>query len=216
MSATQYPIVTICGSMRFSTRMLEVATDYTRNGWVVLMPFVVTESGQPLKKMLDDMHFTKISMSEMIVVVNYDPRVMPARYIGDSTSREIKYAEDHGIKVKYTGDTDTKGSIMSTPLTDQQIEQAIAERHLDGPRVTPEHVNALIDSVEYHHFYGTTVTVCRIQLRNGFNLIGHSAAVSMDNFDTEIGRAVAYQAAYDKIWMVEGYLLREHLYRKGQ
>ncbi|ENM1631569.1 hypothetical protein AB6T03_004545, partial [Salmonella enterica] len=48
-------------------------------------------------------------------------------------------------------------------------------------------------------------------LRNGFTVTGESACVSPKNFDAEIGRKAARQKAIDKIWMLEGYLLKEKL-----
>ena len=38
------------------------------------------------------------------------------------------------------------------------------------------------------------------------------AAASPENFDAEIGRKVARADARDKLWQLEGYLLREKLY----
>ena len=49
-------------------------------------------------------------------------------------------------------------------------------------------------------------------LRNGYSTIGESAAVSLANFDKEIGRKIARENARDKIWALEGYLLKEKLF----
>jgi len=98
MSPTQFDIVTICGSMRYWDQMLEEARLATQQGYIVLMPFVAKYVGgvQPddLKKMLDDMHFTKISMSDYILVVG--------EHIGESTRNEINYAKEHNIPRVYT------------------------------------------------------------------------------------------------------------------
>ena len=48
-------------------------------------------------------------------------------------------------------------------------------------------------------------------LKNGFIVTGESAAASPENFDEEIGRSIARSNARDKIWQLEGYLLRERL-----
>ena len=45
--------------------------------------------------MLDDMHKRKIDMADSIYVINV------GGYIGDSTKREITYAEKTGKKVNY-------------------------------------------------------------------------------------------------------------------
>ena len=48
-------------------------------------------------------------------------------------------------------------------------------------------------------------------LRNGFTVTGESACASPENFDPEIGQNVARENAVNKIWMLEGYLLKEKL-----
>ena len=47
------------------------------------------------KEMLDDMHLRKIDMADEIFVINV------GGYIGESTKREIAYAEKTGKKVNY-------------------------------------------------------------------------------------------------------------------
>lgn len=98
MARTQFPILTICGSMRYYHEMLIQAKVWSRKGWIVLMPFDVSymggAPGDDTKAMLDDMHLTKMSMSEKILVVG--------QYIGESTANEILYAETHQIPIEYT------------------------------------------------------------------------------------------------------------------
>ena len=57
-----------------------------------------------------------------------------------------------------------------------------------------------------------TLTFCVLILKNGFTVTGESACASPDNFDAEIGKKIAYQNAREKIWMLEGYLLKQKLY----
>ena len=57
------------------------------------------------------------------------------------------------------------------------------------------------------------MTVCALTLVNGSTVTGDSAAVSPENFDEQVGRDVAYTHARDKIWALEGYLLRDQLSR---
>jgi hypothetical protein len=58
---------------------------------------------------------------------------------------------------------------------------------------------------------GTSLTVCVLTLRNGFCVTGESAPVSPENFDEAIDRHIARDAARNKIWALESYLLRERL-----
>lgn len=98
--------------------------------------------------------------------------------------------------------------------SDQQTEEAIIAKGLTAPRITPESLEAKIVAEAYHVFPGTTVTVCMLSLENGFSVVGESAAVSVANFDADIGCQVARRRARDKMWSLEGYLLREHLHQR--
>lgn len=97
---------------------------------------------------------------------------------------------------------------------EQQIETEIQAKGLNAPRLNPEHITRTIARQQYHVFPGTTLTVCCLTLANGFNVVGESAAASPENFDREIGEKIAFENARNKIWALEGYLLREQLYRQ--
>lgn len=94
-------------------------------------------------------------------------------------------------------------------ITDEEIETAVVDKGLTAPRVTKQAINAIIVDAFYYIFPGTTVTVCCIKLKNGFCVIGKSAAASVENFDEELGQQIAYTDAYNQIWALEGYLLKE-------
>lgn len=98
-------------------------------------------------------------------------------------------------------------------MDERAIEAEIQEKRLDAPRVTPDDLDAKISRVLYHVFPGTTLTVCCLVLSNGFAVTGESAAASPENFSAEIGQKIAYAEARDKIWQLEGYLLRERLHQ---
>jgi len=91
------------------------------------------------------------------------------------------------------------------------IEAEIQAKGLNAPRLNPTMIDDAIMSEAYHVFPGTTMTVCALTLRNGFIVIGESAAASPENFNTEIGRKIARENARNKIWALEGYLLRTKL-----
>lgn len=92
-----------------------------------------------------------------------------------------------------------------------QIEAEIQAKGLNAPRLNPDMIDATIVSEMYHVFPGTTLTVCALTLRNGYIVTGESAAASPANFDQAIGRKIARENARNKIWALEGYLLREKL-----
>jgi hypothetical protein len=94
---------------------------------------------------------------------------------------------------------------------EDQIESEIQAKGLNSPRLTPALIDAAIVSEQYHVFPGTTLTVCALTLRNGYIVTGESAAASPTNFDQAIGRKISRENARNKIWGLEGYLLRERL-----
>lgn len=93
------------------------------------------------------------------------------------------------------------------------VEKEIQDKGLTAPRLTPDHIDATITDEDYHVFPGTTVTVCLLTLRNGFTVVGESACASPENFDAELGRKIARDNARNRIWQLEGYLLRDRLHR---
>lgn len=110
---------------------------------------------------------------------------------------------------------------------EQAIEQEIKEKGLTAPRITPADIQAKI--VSEHYFtagngivglkdnnggYPSSLdllTFCVLVLSNGFTVTGESACASPENFDFEIGCKIARANAVNKIWPLEGYLLREKL-----
>lgn len=97
-------------------------------------------------------------------------------------------------------------------MTDEQkMEEEIQAKGLNAPRLNPQMIDATIRSEQYHVFAGTTLTVCALTLQNGYIVTGESAAASPENFDEAIGRKIARDNARNKIWALEGYLLREKL-----
>ncbi|HFF1620518.1 TPA: Gp49 family protein [Yersinia enterocolitica] len=119
-------------------------------------------------------------------------------------------------------------------MNDQQIETEIVAKSKTAPRVTPKHIENIIMSESYFTAYdgwmGANIhkntgeaielddlnqlkllTFCVLVLANGFTVTGESACASPDNFDAEIGRKIARQNAANKIWLLEGYLLKERL-----
>lgn len=77
-------------------------------------------------------------------------------------------------------------------------------------KLTTEYLNSLVDNAEYVH--QGLLTICTITLKNGFQLVGTSACVSKDNYDVQIGRTIAYENAFNKLWELEGYLLKWRIY----
>jgi hypothetical protein len=98
--------------------------------------------------------------------------------------------------------------------SEQEIEEFIVAKGLTAPRLTPELIDDVIFCANYHVF-GKVLTVCCLKLVNGFTVTGESACASPENFNAELGESIAFKNARDKIWMLEGYLLRQRLHEKG-
>ena len=88
-------IVCLSGSMRFFPEMLSLAALLTKQGKIVLAPFATKDGNTDADAALDALHQRKIAMSEMVYVVAVDG------YVGESTRREIAYAEACGIPLVY-------------------------------------------------------------------------------------------------------------------
>jgi len=96
---------------------------------------------------------------------------------------------------------------MPLNASEAAIEAELITKGLNAPRLTPVLIDAQIVSEDYHVFPDTTMTVCALTLRNGFVVIGESAAASPSNFDRAIGQRIARDNARNKIWALEGYTL---------
>lgn len=94
---------------------------------------------------------------------------------------------------------------------EQAIEQEIQDKGLTAARLTPDLIDATIKSEQYHVFEGTCLTVCCLTLKNGYTVTGESACASPQNFNVELGQKIAKLNAREKIWALEGYLLRERI-----
>jgi hypothetical protein len=92
-------IICICGSTKFKEEINEANKALTLEGHIVLAPSVFGHSGDVIteeqKEELDKLHLEKIKMADEVFVVN------PNGYIGDSTKKEIEYANKLGKFVSF-------------------------------------------------------------------------------------------------------------------
>lgn len=95
---------------------------------------------------------------------------------------------------------------------EEQIEKEINKKGLNAPRITPAHIDSKIKGETYTNLPDGRTVICQLTLENGYTVDGKSACVSKENFDQEIGNKIARDNAREKIWELEGYLLKEKLY----
>lgn len=93
-----------------------------------------------------------------------------------------------------------------------------------APRVTLEHIESTIVCENYFNMGDAAcrtnqpdtapmhlLTICVLTLKNGFTVTGESACASPENYDRDLGQQIARRNAVEKVWMLEGYLLRQRL-----
>lgn len=129
---------------------------------------------------------------------------------------------------------------IDSPRTDDAaIEQAIKDKGLTAPRITPADIESNIVAEQYftaaqgslgavvwgnhnvqisedvdfndHSTPLSLLTFCVLVLRNGFTVTGESACASPENFDAEIGKKIARANAINKVWPLMGYELKSRL-----
>ena len=117
--------------------------------------------------------------------------------------------------------------IPSPDTSDAGIERLIQTKGKTAARVTPQDIERAITSEHYftagqaveqqtapHEQIPTSLyllTFCVLTLRNGFTVTGESACASPENFDVQIGRAIARENAVQKIWPLLGYELKSKM-----
>lgn len=98
-------IVCICGSARFADELNAANRQLTLAGAIVVAPGLLANADghgadaaitDEQRIALGELHLRKIDLADRVLVVN------PGGYIGESTRREVTYAEAFGKRVSYT------------------------------------------------------------------------------------------------------------------
>lgn len=161
------------------------------------------------------------------------PRGRPAPRAVKSIGHPYKIRARNKLFLHLVGTTATRYSCNSptshteeTPVNDKEIEQEIQAKGLTAPRVTPADIEANIASEHYFTAsdgvtgasdgrvgYGpgsplSLLTFCVLVLKNGFTVTGESACASPENFNADLGKKIARDAAVNKVWPLMGYHLK--------
>lgn len=92
-------IITLCGSMRFTAEMKNIARDLETDHDVCIIQCIYNEENKPLEieklRKITQAHYHKIDISDAIYVVNI------GGYIGEAVQDEIKYAFAKNKEVIY-------------------------------------------------------------------------------------------------------------------
>ena len=118
-----FKVITLCGSTRFKDEFLEAQKRLTLEGNVVITVGLFGHSGddvvwtEGVKDMLDRQHLAKIDLADEIFVINV------GGYIGDSTRREIAYAEFKGKTISYLEEC-RKASIYDNSIAIEELHDS--------------------------------------------------------------------------------------------
>lgn len=90
-------IVTICGSMKFKDKMIEVAKDLEIKSKYIVIQCVYCDDriSREEQEILSKIHYNKIEIIDAIYIINVNG------YVGNSTAKEIEYAKKLGKEVLY-------------------------------------------------------------------------------------------------------------------
>lgn len=94
-------------------------------------------------------------------------------------------------------------------LTESQKERILGEQV--APRITVEMIKENIFGFRF--YLDGVLTICVIEMRNGFKFVGHSACADPKNFNQDVGEKLAYDDAFKQIWSHMGFLLRDRIAR---
>ena len=93
---TKRPIVMIIGSCKFLDKMKEIGWEYTRAGWIVMLPNERPENAADVDSIiLENIGKSKIDLADEVIVCDVNG------YIGESTTKELEYAKSKDKKIRY-------------------------------------------------------------------------------------------------------------------
>lgn len=91
------------------------------------------------------------------------------------------------------------------------MKTAVITKH-----ITPEHVESLIKYEDYEEWPGSKTTICVLKLLNGTTVVGvNYGAVDEARHSSALGQCEARKQAIDKVFELEGYLLRQRLFEQS-
>ena len=78
-----------------------------------------------------------------------------------------------------------------------------------------EFIESVVEGAIFKQIDDTTTTLCILTLKNGYVVVGQSACIDKNVFEFEVGKQIAYEDAFGKIWELEGYLLAQRRFEAG-
>ncbi len=128
----------------------------------------------------------------------------------------VSYSPKDAFENGYSAVSSTRGhtkETYETPTVEAILDGEALQVAVDATpaaKVTEARLIASIKKATYHRLTGTLL-VCVLELHNGFTVTGESACAAPENFRQDIGEAYAYKAAFSKLWVLFGFMLKDRL-----
>ena len=129
-------VVTLCGSTRFEAEFADVNQRLTLDGCVVIslgmfgLPDLPDDDRSAdrsdLMERLSALHFQKIRMADEVYIVD------PGGYVGESTRREIAYAESLGKPVRYLSRESEIRTVRESRGTRDEVARSPTRARVEG------------------------------------------------------------------------------------
>jgi hypothetical protein len=118
--------------------------------------------------------------------------------VGSALESYRRQAEEAEAPLTLGNSQDLPGLI--TKVTNVEIENEIVNEYY-------RNAGSAVKAPEGSSLYN--VTLCILELRNGFVIIGKSACVDSRNFDEDLGRQLAREDAVKQVWPYLGFRLAD-------
>lgn len=97
---------------------------------------------------------------------------------------------------------------MSKTVTEKSIKEQIRGVYFINALDAVTGTDAILTTPAEDKAELSLVTICIIILKSGFKVEGVSACVDPANYNKELGQKYAYENAFEKLWQLEGYVLK--------
>lgn len=110
-------------------------------------------------------------------------------------------------------------ALLKGVSVDQVVEDALQQQlnkiNKEKNYLTEKDINDVITNIEYNCVPNTHITICVLTLINGAKVLGKNyGSIDPDRNNEVMGKEYAFKEAVEKVWELEGYLLRQRLYDK--
>lgn len=122
-----------------------------------------------------------------------------------------------GIMVEFCQDCGSNSINGVWPSTSPKPSLPQAQEKPELPTsLSPKDIDDVIIYEQYEVIGSSTITICTLTLRNGAKVVGHNyGSIDPSRQNWDIGRQEAKKKAVEKVWELEGYLLRQRLFEAG-